>query len=213
MSLNCTTLVLDLDGTISDPSIGIVRSINHALLSQGFRESREKAIAREIGAPLDEIFETLDPDVTSEHIPKLVEVYRKRYADIGYQENTIYPGMVEMLDNLRDAGIQLGICTSKRRDFAVKIAALFKLSGYFSFISGGDIGISKQQQLAELLERGSIDTQAVMVGDRAVDIISAQQNGLNTIGVLWGFGGYQELSTASPYCIVSKIEELQNCII
>ncbi len=212
MPLVCTTLVLDLDGTISDPSTGIARSINYALVKQGFMESPEAQIAKEIGEPLDEIFIKLESQVTAKHVPKLVADYRERYAQTGFAENTIYPGMYDLLTGLRTAGIKLGICTSKRRDFAVKIAALFDLSAHFEFISGGDIGVTKQQQLATLLQQGQIDNQAVMVGDRAIDILAAQHNGLASIGVSWGFGGYQELASASPDQIVDNVEALGNAV-
>jgi phosphoglycolate phosphatase len=105
------------------------------------------------------------------------------------------------------------VCTSKRRDFAERILSLFGLLDHFNFVNGGDIGISKQSQLAGLLNAKIIDNGAIMVGDRSVDIKSAQANGLCSIGVLWGFGDYAELAEASPSFILESVAELPGIVI
>ncbi len=213
MKFECTTLVLDLDGTISDPSLGITRCFNHALRNHGFPVVPDSIIVKEIGPPLDDTFLKLAPGISASDIDPLVSTYRERYADIGYSENTLYPDIPLALDQLKSTGLSLGICTSKRRDFAEKILSLFDLTEYFNFVDGGDIGVTKRSQLAGLVNSGVIDNQAIMVGDRSVDIKSAQQNGLRSIGVLWGFGDYAELSAASPTCILEKVKELPNIVI
>lgn len=213
MKLDCTTLVLDLDGTISDPSLGITRCFNHALKIHGFYGIPDKTITEAIGPPLDETFLKLVPDVDPSHISSLVATYRERYAEFGYAENLIYQDIPATLTQLQDAGIRLGVCTSKRRDFAEKILSLFKILDLFDFVDGGDIGITKKEQLSGLLEHGLIDDDAIMVGDRAIDIVSAKENGLRSIGVLWGFGSHEELSMALPTRIIDKVTELSNIVI
>ena len=213
MKLECTTLVLDLDGTISDPSLGISRCFNHALKSHGHPTLSENIIAKEIGPPLDETFLKLAPGINESDVTSLVSEYRERYSDIGYSENTVYPEMPLALDKLKDSGLSLGVCTSKRRDFAERILSLFGLIEYFEFVNGGDIGVTKGSQLAGLLDSGAIDKLAIMVGDRSIDIESAKENGLRSIGVLWGFGDYKELSEASPLCILKKVVELPSVFI
>ena len=89
---------------------------------------------------------------------------------------------------------------------------MFELQDYFSFVDGGDIGITKGSQLAAMKNAGTIDDRAIMVGDRYIDIKSARENGLNSIGVLWGFGDYQELSGASPTYIIENMEEILDII-
>jgi phosphoglycolate phosphatase len=206
--MECSTLVLDLDGTISDPSLGIVRCFNHAFQSYGLPEVPSELITQEIGPPLDATFFKLAPGISDRDATSLISKYRERYAEVGYCENTLYEAIPSVLDRLREKGVSLGVCTSKRRDFAVKILQLFDLEGYFGFIDGGDIGISKESQLASLREQRRIDDAAIMVGDRSVDILAARANGMRGIGVLWGFGGIQELTDASAYKILSKPEEL-----
>lgn len=213
MKFDCTTLVLDLDGTISDPSLGITRCFNHALKSHGFSMLSNSAIVKEIGPPLDETFIKLAPGISTSDVTSLVSTYRDRYSDIGFSENTVYPKIPLVLEQLKNSDLRLGVCTSKRRDFAEKILSLFSLSDYFDFVNGGDIGVTKGSQLAGLIDSRIIDNQAIMVGDRSIDIESAKENGLRSIGVLWGFGDYKELSEASPSCILKKVTELPDVVI
>lgn len=213
MKFDCTALVLDLDGTISDPSLGITRCFNHALKSHGFSMLSNSAIVKEIGPPLDETFIKLAPGISTSDVTSLVSTYRDRYSDIGFSENTVYPKIPLVLEQLKNSDLRLGVCTSKRRDFAEKILSLFSLSDYFDFVNGGDIGVTKGSQLAGLIDSRIIDNQAIMVGDRSIDIESAKENGLRSIGVLWGFGDYKELSEASPSCILKKVTELPDVVI
>lgn len=171
------------------------------------------AIVKEIGPPLDETFIKLAPGISTSDVTSLVSTYRDRYSDIGFSENTVYPKIPLVLEQLKNSDLRLGVCTSKRRDFAEKILSLFSLSDYFDFVNGGDIGVTKGSQLAGLIDSRIIDNQAIMVGDRSIDIESAKENGLRSIGVLWGFGDYKELSEASPSCILKKVTELPDVVI
>jgi len=106
----------------------------------------------------------------------------------------------------------MGICTSKRADFAEKILVLFQVREYFSFISGGDIGIQKEDQLRSLLDNKIINENAVMIGDRAVDIFAARSNGLGSVGVLWGYGSEQELQEAFPEKLLERPDQLVDLV-
>lgn len=203
-----TTLIFDLDGTISDPSLGISRCLNFSLQAHGFHEVSSDMVAAEIGPPLDEMFMKFQPKVDQTIISSLVAKYRERYAEIGYAENELYPGISEEIRALSERGVRLGICTSKRSDFAEKILTRFDLLDYFQFVDGGDVGIKKKEQLARMITSGKIDRKAVMVGDREVDIISARASNLRSVGVLWGFGDLGELKHASPSFIIHEVEEL-----
>ena len=205
---NVSTLIFDLDGTISDPSLGIGRCINYALEAHGFPAITPEQVAAAIGPPLDETFCKFCPDSDQSVISSLVAKYRERYAEVGYSENKIYPGVAESLGELSVAEVPMGVCTSKRKDFAEKILRMFGVLSHFRFVNGGDIGIRKREQLAGLLQSGEIDLAAVMIGDREVDISSAKANGLRSVGVLWGFGGQTELSGAGADIILSNTNEL-----
>jgi len=202
-------IVFDLDGTISDPKEGIVRSINCALETHGFDQRTDKELCEFIGPPLDVAFASLTGSKDAKLITSLIVKYRERYSDVGFSENCLYDGIPEVLDNLSAVQeINLGICTSKRADFAGRILELFSLRHHFCFLSGGDIGIEKWQQLASLLEQGVINKKSVMIGDRYVDITAAQKNNLPSAGVLWGYGSYSELSQHEPSHIFNSPSEL-----
>jgi phosphoglycolate phosphatase len=208
-----STLVFDLDGTLSDPSSGIANCINYALKTHGFIEVANNRIAREIGPPLDAMFRRFRSEVSTEVMDSLIARYRERYQETGYAENEVYPNIAESLARLADSGVRLGICTSKRSDFAEKILDLFGIQPPFAFVSGGDIGVSKDSQLASLLTDNSIDENAVMIGDRSVDIMAANANGLRSIGVLWGFGSLAEIVAANPTHTVSDVTEMMRIVI
>ncbi|XVJ70442.1 MAG: HAD hydrolase-like protein [Rhizobacter sp.] len=200
-------LIFDLDGTLSDPAVGIGRSINHALSAFGYPTIAAHEVVPFIGPPLDATFRQLVPGASPEHILQLVQAYRERYADVGYAENVLYEGMPEVLGQLAAHG-PLALCTSKRRDFAVQILERFNLLHLFSVVSGGDIGITKNDQLRGLLGSNQIHPDAVMIGDRAVDIHAAHDNGLKAVGVLWGFGSADELSGAAPHRLFEAPQQL-----
>lgn len=201
-------IVFDLDGTLSDPQVGIGRSINFALARFGFAPLPDEAVSACIGPPLDETFRALTGRDDAATIHGLVAAYRERYGDIGYAENTLYDGIPQAVAALAAASVPLGLCTSKRRDFALKILALFGLDRYFDFVDGGEIGVQKWQQLHALRVAGQVGPGAVMVGDRAVDLIAAHRNGLAGAGVLWGHGSERELRAEQPRYLLAQPAQL-----
>jgi phosphoglycolate phosphatase len=200
--------IFDLDGTLSDPAVGIGRSINFALESYGYAPIADGEVSQFIGPPLDQTFMSIVGTSDAEHIRQLVSKYRERYAAIGYKENVVYPGIPDVLRTLTDSGVPLGLCTSKRANFAEDILDLFGIRQYFRFVNGGDIGIKKTDQLASLLRQGLITKSAAMIGDRAVDILAAKENGLRSVGVLWGHGSLAELQGAAPDILLESPQEL-----
>ncbi|MDD1701740.1 MAG: HAD hydrolase-like protein [Methanoregula sp.] len=206
-------LVFDLDGTLSDPAPGICRCLNYSLTSFGYPGLTEREVSQYIGPPLDFGFRQITGETADERIAEMVARYRERYGRIGYAENTLYPGIREAIRDLSDRQIPLGICTSKRADFAEKILGMFHLREYFSFVSGGDIGIVKEDQLRGLLQDTTIDRRtAIMIGDRAVDILAARANGLASVGVLWGYGSKKELQEAAPEKILETPEHIKDLV-
>jgi len=201
-------VLFDLDGTLSDPLVGIGRSINYALAHFGYAEIPLSELAVHVGPPLDQAFSSITGLSLPSALDGFVAKYRERYGEIGYSENVLYPGIPEAVHSLASAGVTLGLCTSKRADFAEKILELFGLKSYFSFVSGGEIGTHKWQQIRALLETGAITQSTVMVGDRAVDITAAHRNGLQAAGVLWGHGSREELEAEQPRYLFKTPDEL-----
>jgi phosphoglycolate phosphatase len=205
-------LIFDLDGTLSDPAVGILRSLNYALTSFGYPEVTASGISAYIGPPIDVTFQSLIPNASDQHVLALVARFRERYADIGYAENTLYPGIPEALTALASSGASLGVCTAKRVDIAEKVLTTFELRGHFRFVCGGDVGVSKSDQLARLLVEGTVGSGSTMIGDRAVDVLAAKQNSLQSIGVLWGHGSHGELINAGADRLMSRPTDLQELL-
>jgi len=206
--MNVSTLVFDLDGTISDPSSGIVNCVNYALDKCGFERQSPESINAEIGPPLDLMFNKFIPGISNQQMESMVAAYRERFVAEGFAENFLYQGMAEAIYSLNWAGFRLGVCTSKPERSARRVLEHFGLLSYFEFVSGGDIGIAKGSQLSELLQEKVIDKDAVMIGDRGVDLVAGAQNGLRTVGVLWGFGGVDELTAENPELVLENVSDL-----
>lgn len=191
-------ILFDLDGTISDPITGIARSINHALMTLGFEEVSENRIAKFIGIPLDETLAALCETESGKLVNQLVIKYRERFSTVGYSENALYPGVREALIDLHEKNLHLAVCTSKRADYAQRILQMFELDSLFRFVNGGDVGIRKEHQIARMLADGKITGNALMIGDRSVDLAAAHASGLASAGVLWGYGSREELERENP---------------
>lgn len=203
------TLIFDLDGTISDPFVGISRSVNFAIQSLGLAPVDAERIRPMIGPPLTEIFTRLLGTQAAAHMNQLIDKYRERYASVGYSENLLYEHMPDVISRLSAAGHKLGVCTAKRADYAHKIVELFNLDSYFDFVDGGGVDITKTQQLARIIKSGVRADTAIMIGDRAGDVRAAQANSVHAAGVLWGFAGDDELKSANPEFMVASPQELQ----
>ncbi len=203
------TIIFDLDGTIIEPKQGFIRSINYSLKAHNFPSYPEQQLLKYIGPPLDLTFY----DITKQNDPNLIQSlvykYRERYSEIGYKENTLYGGIVNTLQTLHQSQqFNLGICTSKRSDYASQILEMHGILDLFDFVDGGDIGIEKWQQLEGLRNKGVITSCSLMVGDRSVDLTAAHKNGLKSAGVLWGYGSNQELTAENPEYLWCKIPEI-----
>ncbi|MBM7070637.1 HAD hydrolase-like protein [Shewanella sp. 202IG2-18] len=205
-------LLFDLDGTISDPLEGIANSINYALEAFGYSQSSQIELANYIGPPLDKTFSDITQTDDKAHILALVTKYRERFAVLGYKENQLYDGVKSILLELKKRNISVAVCTSKPERFAVKILEHFDLLDCFEFVSGGEVGVEKWQQIVDLKHQGLVDEDTIMIGDRAVDITAAKHSGLKTSGVLWGYGSIQEIESEQPDYIFEYAGELMSLI-
>lgn len=207
-------LIFDLDGTISEPAEGIAGSINYALQQAGHPPIDHAHISQYIGPPLDKVFRAICGDAvdTNGLLDSLVGNYRRHYNDVGYSQNVLFDGIPAALEAIRAAGIPMGVCTSKFTDAAVMILEMHGVRSYFDFVSGGDNGITKSDQLRALLADGVVSSESIMIGDRAVDITSARANGLRGVGVLYGHGSREELESANPLRLLSEPAEFTSLI-
>ena len=205
-------LLFDLDGTISDPLDGIAHCLNFALESFGYQTHPRSELCKYIGPPLDLTFIKLVNNDDQALIVKLVTKYRERFSAIGYTENFLYPHIKDVIHTLQKQSIPMAICTSKPEHFARKILEHFQLIEPFQFISGGDVGIEKWQQIVELKKHNFVDERTIMIGDRNVDIAAAKHSGLKSAGVLWGYGSMEELSVENPDYLLHNVTDLSTIL-
>ena len=184
--------LFDLDGTLTDPGIGITNSVMYALEKYGIHIEDRTELYSFIGPPLGESFRR-QFGFSEEQARRAVEYYREYFRPKGIFENVVYEGIPELLQRLRENRVTVALATSKPYEFAVRILEHFDLARYFDFVGGAtmDGRISRKTDvIAHLLEEfGNVDKASVlMIGDRAQDIEGAKANGLHSAGVLWGYG-------------------------
>ena len=193
-------LLFDLDGTLTDPGIGITNSVMYALKKFGIIENDRTKLYKFIGPPLKESFEVFC-GFDSGQCELAVKYYREYFTDTGIFENTVYDGIPELLEQLKASGRTLITATSKPEIFAVRILKHFGLYDYFDHIAGAAMDDSRNRKaeiIGYALEQCRISSKkdAVMIGDRKHDIIGAKENGLDSVGVLYGYGDACELKEA-----------------
>lgn len=205
-------ILFDLDGTLTDPGVGITRSVAYALRDFGIETEDLDTLCGFIGPPLKASF-THFYGMNEADAERAVAKYREYFQRQGMFENTVYPGVPELLEQLQSAGKQLMVATSKPTVFARAILDHFGMAAYFSGVTGSELDgtrTDKGEVIACALASGGFRPElAVMVGDRSYDVIGAAQNGLPSVGVLYGYGSREELEQAGASVTAMTVEELQ----
>ncbi len=209
--------LFDLDGTLTDPGVGITNSVAHALKKFGINVDDPTELYKFIGPPLWDSFENYY-GFSKEEAKTAVEYYREYYRDKGIFENMVYDGIETLLESLQSAGKNLIVASSKPEVFARQIMEHFGLSKYFKYIAGGNLDgtrTKKDEVIEYALEANEIydKSKVVMIGDREHDVIGAKKIGIDSIGVLFGYGSREELEHVQATFIAEKVEDIQNIIL
>lgn len=206
--------IFDLDGTLTDPGLGITGSIIYALKKYGIQAERS-SLYRFIGPPLRETFSE-HFGFSKEKSEEAVGFYREYFEKRGMFENIVYPGIPELLSGLKLAGKRLMVATSKPGPYAVRILEHFRLAEYFVYIAGSRMDgsmISKAELISAIInETGSDPGQSVMVGDRVYDIEGARAHGISSVGVKYGYAGPGEIEGARPSFIADDVPGLASLL-
>ena len=194
-------LLFDLDGTLTDPFVGITRSVQYAMERLGRPVPAADDLRWCIGPPLKLAFARLLETADDAALDEGVRLYRERYATTGKYENRLVDGVPDMLAALVAKGYFLTIATSKLKTYAGDIIEHFKLGAYFDAVHGAELdgrNSAKGELVSHILATEQIDpSTAVMIGDRSHDVVGASANGVPAIGVLWGYGDRAELAGAA----------------
>lgn len=218
MALSYETLLFDLDGTLTDPKVGILESMRHAMRGLGRHPlPADEEIEWCIGPPIRQNFATLLGTSDSATIEHALEIYRERFGTIGKFENRVYDGIPEALRSLQAAGFDMLLATSKPTLYAEQILERFGLSPFFREVYGSEMdGVrgAKTELLAFLLslENVSLD-RCLMIGDREHDVIGAKANGISAWGVTWGYGSEEELLDAGAERLCHSPAELAGVLL
>ena len=201
-------ILFDLDGTVTDPMIGITKSVRYALNKFGIEVEDLNTLCKFIGPPLKDSFMNFYNFSEGDAL-KAITYYREYFSTNGLYENTVYENFEDMLIALKNDGKSLIIATSKPTVFAEKILEHFNLKKYFDFISGSNLDntrTKKSDVISYALEQQMINnmSEIIMIGDREHDIIGAKALNIESIGVLHGYGSYEELSSSGADYIDRK---------
>ena len=210
--MNRRVYFLDLDGTLIDPSIGLKACTRHALEALDRSCPADEVLTSFIGPPLRQMFSTLLESEDSQLIEDAVDLFRQRYRERFLVETRLYEDIPGMLQRARTGASAMFVATSKPATFAERILDHFQIAPYFSGVYGNGLD-GRFDDKADLIghalaAEGIPPDAALMIGDRAVDVVAANAHGIPTIGVLWGYGSRDELHEAGAARLCETPREL-----
>ncbi len=204
-------ILFDLDGTLTDPKIGITRSIQYALSEMGYTLDDDNSLDWCIGPPLKNSFSQLLNTLDVTVLDKAISLYRNRFSTIGLFENSLYPQITETLKIIRH-NYKTFVATSKPHVYAKRILEHFGLLPLFDGVYGSELDgtHSNKGDLIQhiLLTENLSPISTVMVGDRQHDIVGAKHHGVYSIGVAYGYGTEQELKAHGADFIAYSPDEI-----
>ena len=215
--MNKKYILFDLDGTLTDSMLGITKSVQYALKKFNIEVTSLNDLCKFIGPPLKESFKEFY-NFSEEDAERGVTFYREYFADKGIFENKPYENIDKLLKELKENNKVLILATSKPEPYALRIMEHFNLAQYFDFMAGSTLDGSRSKKSAVisyvLRENNIINlSEVIMIGDRKHDILGAKENMIDSVGVLYGYGNLDELSSAGANFIVKDIYELKNLLL
>lgn len=210
-----TTLLFDLDGTLTDSTEGILKCLVNAIEQMGFEVPEDTN--KFLGPPIRQSFAEFC-GMNEEQTAQAVKIFRERYSKVGLFENRVYDGIPEMLERLKNSGKRLMVATSKPQVYAIRIFDRFGLSQYFEFVGGAELDGSRdyKDEVIEyvLAQTGITDRSSVlMIGDRRQDVLGAHKTGIKCMGILWGYGSTEELTEAGADYIAETPDKAAEAIL
>jgi phosphoglycolate phosphatase len=205
-------LLFDLDGTLTDPVVGVTRCLQHAMSQLDRVPPPIAELSRFVGPPLRGTFAELLSTNDDALIARAIVLYRERFVTTGMLENQIYPAVRGGVEQLGDDGHRLWVVTSKPTVYARQIVGHFGLASWFREIYGSELD-GRNTDKADLVRvaldsEGLVPRETWMIGDRAHDMRGGRINGTLTAGVLWGYGTEEELRAEEPDLLLASMPEL-----
>ncbi len=214
-----THVLLDLDGTLSDSEPGILRSLQWACEKEGFPIPTEAEVRSVIGPPFEIGLPSIG--IPDDALERVINKYRERYETIGAFENTLYDGILDMLDELAALGLSLSIATAKPEQTAHPILDYFEISDRFDCRAGASM-TSERRTKAQVINHAlreleihadpDLSDHVIMIGDRNHDVHGAMHHGITCIGVTWGYGSVEELLKAGAVALADSPSEVADLV-
>jgi phosphoglycolate phosphatase len=210
-------ILFDLDGTLSDPKIGITKSVQFALNRMGIPIDNLDELDPFIGPPLQQSFSDYYSLNEAQALMAIAH-YRERFSEVGMYENTLYEDIPALLQELKETGHTLVVATSKPTVFADEILKYFNIHHHFDLIVGSNLDgtrTAKTEIIQYILEHYEQypPEEFIMIGDRKHDIIGAHNTGINSIGVTYGYGSQEEINQINPTYQVKTVLELKKFLL
>ncbi len=214
---NFSHILFDLDGTLTNPRLGIGNSLRYALRQMQIDGYSDEILERFVGPPLQDGFKNLF-GLDDRNTNLAVEHFRTYFGEKGLYENIPYPGIMELLEELQLSGKRIFVVTSKLEKYAKMIIRHFEFDRYVEDLIGAESNgehSGKGQLIAKLLNRYQIipSQSVVMIGDTPYDMIGAKENQISSIAVSYGFGTQETLSACIPEFMVDSVEELTELLL
>jgi phosphoglycolate phosphatase len=206
----------DLDGTLADSRAGLYPAFRAGLQSIGVASASDEQLAAFLGTPLPEIFRAFRPDIAQAEIDTGMDAFRAAYEITGIVDNELYPGVIQMLDAIRQRGAVTWVVTSKPEPQAVRVVAHLKLDRHVAGVIGASLAETdtKTDLVARALTAAGVPShEAIMVGDRHYDIVGAVANRVLPVGALWGYGSKEEMSAAGCRHFVRSPDEFRELFV
>ncbi len=219
-------LLFDLDGTLTDSSEGIIKSVKYAYEKMGIPCPAKELLPTFIGPPLGDSF--VRCGVPEEKRNLAVNTFRERYNTVGKFENEPYPGMIKLLEKLQGEGYHLYVATSKPEKTAFEVLDHFDMTKYFEEVAGATMDGSREKkedvirylkekiqasEEADTKEQNAVSSNGTaMIGDTSYDVLGAAEFDIPTIGVTWGFGDPDQMRTDGVVCMVETMEQLYKAV-
>jgi len=205
-------ILFDLDGTLTDPKVGITKAVQYALEKNNIKEDSLSTLEKFIGPPLKDSFMEFYSFDEKKSLDS-IQYFREYFKEKGIFENEIYLGIEDLLKKLKQNNYKIIVATSKPLVFAKTILKHFKMIEYFDLIVGSNLDgtlVDKGEIISYVIDYLKIKNlkEVIMIGDRKYDIIGAKKNNIDSIGVLYGYGAIEELKIANPNYMINSIDQL-----
>lgn len=209
-------IIFDLDGTLSDSKEGITKSVQYALGKVGIIEENLDNLLHFVGPPMVEEY-MKSYGMSEEKAYETLDYYRERYVPIGIHETQLYPGIIDILEAIKQKGLRIGMATSKPEGMAEEVARYLEIKDYFDIICGADLHGSRQTKedvLNKLFENSNFEKEeSVLIGDTKFDMEGANKMGIDSLGVSWGTGTREEMTSEGAIEVFDDYETLIDYLI